>query len=139
MKKIIRYLVIGLGAAVAFLDQPEKGQKFAQMGARLSRGSKMSFKFESWASATSILAGDLVSARAHAERSHSASTSFAPPMRYLSALYCAEGQYEKAFGIADELRKREPDFTLEQLRDDGYPSDSLRKANLLGAIPTQKF
>lgn len=128
-----------LGAATAFLDEPTKGQKFAQIGARLSAGSNSRFKSEAWASAASLLAGDLRSARIHAEISHEKAPSFAPPLRYLSALYCADGRFDLAQQAADKLRLREPGFTLERLRDDGYPSDSLRQANLVSSLPSREI
>ena len=128
-----------LGLAAAFLGESDEGSRIASVGAKLAAGARYSFQTESWASAAALLAGDLATARAHAERSHSKAPTFAPPLRYLSALYCSDGQFERARTVAQKLRVREPDFSFDSLRDEGYPADSVRQARLLDALPAREF
>ncbi|MDJ0629347.1 MAG: hypothetical protein QNJ44_13900 [Rhodobacter sp.] len=130
---------IGLGASAIFLGKEQAGYKIAKVGSRLSIGSRFSFFADSWASAAGVLAGSLKTAEQYAERSHAAAPTYAPPLRYLTALYCASGQFERAEAMAEKLRQREPDFTLERLRDHGYPSDSLRRARLLETLPYREI
>jgi len=130
---------IGLGASAVFLGEENSGHRVAKIGARMSVGSRFSFFADSWACATGLLAGKLDAATQFAERSHASEPGYAPPLRYLTVLYSAGGQIEKAEEMAAKLREREPDFTLETLRDEGYPSDSLRRAKLLDALPSRQI
>lgn len=124
-----------LGVASAFLGQAEKGAALASVGAKLSLRSRFGFQTESWASSANLLAGNLDAAQEHAERSHLLAPKFAPPLRYLTALYCFQGKFEQAYEAATKLQAIEPDFSFDRLRDEGYPVDSLRQANLLKAMP----
>lgn len=124
-----------LGLSSAYLGRAEAGSKFTQMAARLASGSWYSAQAECWASAACAMAGDVTGARAHAERSHAKSREYAPPMRYLSALYCIDGQFDRAMAMAEKLRAREPGFSFESLKQDGYPVRSLRQGGLLEAVP----
>ncbi len=128
-----------LGAAASFLGETQKGHGIAKVGARIGKQSCFSFQAESWASATGLLAGDIGGALKHAERSHMIAPSFAPPMRYLSALYCIDGQFGQAAIVAEKLRSQEPDFTMNSLKQDGYPADSLRRSGLLKHIPAREI
>lgn len=124
-----------LGVAASFLGDAEIGYKFSKIGAKMAAGSHFGYQADCWASSAGLLAGDLDGAKHHAEASHARAPSFAPPMRYLSALYCANGQFDQAQAMVDKLRAREPDFTLDHLRDDGYPTDSLRQARIVDHLP----
>lgn len=128
-----------LGVAAAFLGEEAKGARIAANGARLAAGSRFSFLSDALASSASLVAGDLKTARTFAERGHSKAPDFAPPMRFLSALYCLDGQFEKAHLTATKLRQREPDFSLDRLSDEGYPTDSLRRARILEALPLREI
>lgn len=128
-----------LGAAASFLGEVQHGHGIAKVGARIGRDTSFAFQTESWASATGLMAGDLDGALRHAEQSHRLAPTFAPPMRYLSALYCADGQFNQAVAAAEKLRTQEPDFTMNNLKQDGYPADSLRQSGLLKHLPTQEI
>ena len=128
-----------LGTAAAFLGKGDDGYQITRVGAKLASGTCFSFQTESWASAAGMIAGNFNAARAHAERSHQKAATFAPPLRYLSALYCENGAFAKARDIANKLRVREPGFSLDSLKDDGYPADSLRRGKLLSALPVREI
>lgn len=128
-----------LGVAQAYLGEPDIGFKMSRVGSRLSAGSRYSFQTEAWAMVTGVLAGEFDAAKAHAELCHSKAPTFAPPLRYLSALHCRDGDFERAEQAVERLRAREPDFTLDTLRDDGYPAAGLRKGKVLNALPTREI
>jgi len=128
-----------LGVALAFRGKAEDGRKMSVVGAKMAAGSWYSAQADSWASVAAVLAGDIEGARRSAESSHQKSPAFAPPMRYLSALYCVDGQYDRALEIADKLRVHEPEFTFARLTENGYPADSLRQANVLTALPGKEI
>lgn len=127
-----------LGVASAFLGDSVSGKKFTKIGAKLSEQSWHSAQLEILAGSASLVDGDIKSAQHHSERSHLRSSSYAPPLRFLSAIYFANGDYDGASEMSDKLRVLEPDFKLEQLKDDGYPAESLRKANLLNSLPSRE-
>ena len=127
-----------LGAANSFLGNTEIGKRQAKVGAKLAQSSWHSAMLEAIAGSSSLLDHDIPSARQHSLSSHSASQSFAPPLRFLSAIFCHDGQFAKAKEMADKLRLREPDFSLEHLADEGYPANSLRKAGLLESLPSKE-
>ena len=128
-----------LGLSSAYLGNAENGKKVSKLAAKLAEGSWYSAQADCWASAASVMSGDAEGARQFAERSHRKSESYAPPMRYLSALYCLDGQYDRAISIAEKLREREPDFTFSTLQQDGYPVQSLRQGNVLYALPGREI
>ncbi len=128
-----------LGVAAAFLGEEEKGARIASTGAKLAAGTRYSFMSDALASSAHLVAGDLKSARFFAEIGHGKAPDFAPPLRFLSALYCLDGQFEKAHLAASKLRAREPDFSLDRLLDEGYPTDSLRRARVLDRLPAREI
>lgn len=128
-----------LGVATAFLGEKEKGSRLASIGAKLSSGSRYGFVSDALASSAALVAGDMQTARAFAEIGHNKNPTFAPPLRFLSALYCLDGQFDKAHQAAAKLREREPDFRLSLLKDEGYPADSLRRARILDKLPTTEI
>lgn len=127
-----------LGVASAFLGDTSTGKRSTKVGAKLSDQSWYSAQLEVLASSASLVDGDIKSAKMHAERSHSKSPSFAPPLRFLSAIYHFNGEADNAQLAVKKLRSQEPGFTLLQLKDDGYPAESLRKAELLNALPRRE-
>jgi hypothetical protein len=128
-----------LGLSSAYLGRATDGSKMSETAAHMAAGSWYSAQADCWASAANAMAGDVKAARAHAERSHGKSRTYAPPMRYLSALYCVDGQYDQALAMAEKLKRQEPGFTLDSLRQDGYPVRSLRQAQLLNALPRREI
>lgn len=123
------------GVASAFLGNTTVGKNSAKIGAKLSENAWFSAQMDVLASSASLVDNDIASARRHAELSRQSSPSFAPPLRFLSAIYCQSGEYDRAADAAETLRVQEPNFSLELLKEDGYPSESLRKAGLVEALP----
>jgi tetratricopeptide (TPR) repeat protein len=128
-----------LGLSSAYLGRATDGSKMSETALHMAAGSWYSAQADCWASAANAMAGDVKAARAHAERSHGKSRTYTPPMRYLSALYCVDGQYDQALAMAEKLKRQEPGFTLDSLRQVGYPVQSLRQAQLLNALPRREI
>ena len=124
-----------MGVALAFLGDTARGKAAAKTGAKLSGQAWHCAQLEVLASSASLVAGDVSGALAHAERSHAKSPSYAPPLRFLSAIYHHTNRPNEAQAVVTKLRTQEPDFKLSQLREVGYPSESLRKAKLLESLP----
>ena len=127
-----------LGVASAFLGDAQTGKKLTKVGAVLADGAWHRAQLQILASSASLVAGDVKSAQHHSERSHAASPTYAPPLRFLSAIYFHNGQVESALEASEKLRTFERDFQLERLKDDGYPAESLRKAKLLDRLPRRE-
>lgn len=128
-----------IGVAQAYLGETAEGFRNSQIGSRLATGSCYSFQTEAWSMVTGVLAGKFDAACAHAEMSHSKAPDFAPPLRFLTALHCMAGDFERAHRAAERLRAREPDFTMDMLREDGYPAASLRMGKVLDVLPTREI
>ena len=128
-----------LGRAASFLGEEERGNKLTQYGAKLAAGTKYSFLVDSWASSAGMIAQDLVAARYFCESSHAKAPTFAPPLRFLSALFCAESEFDLARAVVEKLKKQEPDFSLNTLKDVGYPSHTLQQANILKELPKSEI
>ncbi|WP_299847777.1 hypothetical protein [uncultured Paracoccus sp.] len=57
---------------------------------------------------------------------------FRPPLRYLVALNAHLGEEDRAIGYAEQLKKLEPDFSIEQMiGDNHYPASLIRRAGYL--------
>ncbi|WP_188670158.1 hypothetical protein [Neptunicoccus cionae] len=66
------------------------------------------------------------------ESARKTAPNFRPPLRHLLALFAHTGEREKMHIVADQLKRLEPDFSLERFKsDEAYPVRTLRHANLL--------
>ncbi len=83
-------------------------------------------------------ARDYENAIRKAEYALSYSPGFRPPMRHLYVLYLHTRQPDKAAQIVRRLRKIEPDFSLEMIRNNAqYPAGLLRASALI-ELPDSK-
>lgn len=57
--------------------------------------------------------------------------TFRPPQRYLVPLYLRAGKRDHARETLERLRRLEPGFSLEVMREPSYPSAGIRAAGLL--------
>jgi hypothetical protein len=56
---------------------------------------------------------------------------FRPPQRYLVPLYLHLGERDRARGTLERLRRLEPGFSLDAMRESSYPSTGIRASGLL--------
>lgn len=124
-----------MGLAEAHLRDASEGYEKTRVACQLARSSRKSFVFEAWASIAGVMAGDFDASQAHAELSHAKVQSFAPPLRYLTALYLHKGAEQEADQMLQKLRMREPEFDFASLRESNYPAAGLRHSNILTALP----
>ena len=74
-------------------------------------------------------------ARVYFETALARTPCFRTPLRCLYFLYLADCQPEKAERVMTRLTGIEPDFSLDQLRDDpDYPAATLRRSGLITAL-----
>lgn len=128
-----------LGVASAFLGDAKEGKRLSKVGARLSEQAWYNPQLEILASSASLVDGDIAGAEMHAQNSAMRSPSYAPPLRFLSAIYHYTGDQDRALEVEMRLRTREPGFNVGQLKDDGYPAETVRKAGLLKALPKHEI
>lgn len=127
------------GIAKGHLGKPIEGLRDVTLGRRIGGPAPYRFQLDSWGTVAAVMAHDYEAALRFAEASHAQAESFAPPMRYLAAIYFYQGQEDEAERIVDKLRAQEPDFTLETLRDKDYPSAGLRKSRLMSRLPGRQI
>ncbi|MEO1961102.1 MAG: SARP family transcriptional regulator, partial [Paracoccus sp. (in: a-proteobacteria)] len=75
--------------------------------------------------------GDLPAAERYFSTTHGYAPENRPALRFLSAIRYELNDHEGARRALQQLKKLEPDFSLELMGSDGYPVDSLRRAGLL--------
>jgi hypothetical protein len=85
------------------------------------------------------MAGELSDAIHLAEASHALAPTFAPPLRYLSALYVHAGSHDLSMDMVRKLQAREPDFTYERLRDKEYPAAGLHRTPIIDSLPRRQI
>ncbi|GFE63671.1 hypothetical protein [Litoreibacter roseus] len=121
-----------LSTAKLYAGDHEKAHALAFKAQQLGVRSPHSFWWDMGRCVTAALTGRAEEALRLAEVSHALSPHFRPPLRYLTALYAAQGQMEKAIYVARKLKQLEPDFSLERMAQDAkYPVSPLRKSGLL--------
>ena len=57
--------------------------------------------------------------------------TFRPPQRYLVPLYLHAGKRDQARETFERMRRLEPTFSLEVMREPSYPSAGIRTSGLL--------
>lgn len=119
--------------------RPAEALVSARHGAKLAARSSFLHWWESLAALGALGIGDFPTAIRHFEAARSRAPMFRPPLRHLLFLYLDSGQADRAASVMADLRRIEPDFSLDRMRDDpGYPAGTLRSTRLIGlAFPTQ--
>lgn len=110
----------------------EKASESAEISANLT--SKPQFRH--WWYMTCCLArfaaGDYKGAIKYGEYTSALAPNFRPPLRHLYALYLERQDFENAKKTIVSLRKMEPQFSLQMIRDtDTYPAGILRRSPLI--------
>jgi tetratricopeptide (TPR) repeat protein len=119
------------GTASADLGLGEQGYRHALTALAIGGNGPYRFQMMNLCCVAAILSGRYREAVHYAECAHALSPDFLPPLRYLAALYFHSGDVEKAARFVRELRRHEPDFTVELLRDERYPATTLRRTPLI--------
>ena len=124
-----------LGIVRGHLGQAEQGYNDTLIARDLAGSSPFRFLFDALCCIVGSVAGKYEDAIRFGEASHTMSPSFAPPLRFLSALYLKNGQYKQSMSMVKKMQKLEPNFSYDLLKEEGYPAASLRKTELLSLLP----
>lgn len=120
--------------AVQYTGDAETAYLAARRAHNLARGTKLEF----WAAFQRSLSAALVRKPEEAlhlgEISNALAPNFAPPLRYLLALYSNLDDVESARRVLKNLERMEADFSLDRIvHDPEYPMSIARSAGLLDA------
>lgn len=130
---------VGLGLAKCHLGKPEEGFLDTLTASSMAGTAPYRFHLDGLSCIAGVMAGDFDKATICGEVSHANAPSFAPPLRYLSALYLHSGNHEASRKKVLQLKTLEKDFSLESLKDEAYPAAGLQRSNLLNAIPVRQI
>ena len=127
-----------LGIAECHLGRSKIGLEHALTGRRISGSSPLRFQVDALSCIAATMAGDLETAIECGESGHALAPTFAPPLRYLSAIYLLRGEHEQSLEKVTTLQALEPDFSYAMLGDKSYPTAGLQRSRLLAALPTRQ-
>jgi tetratricopeptide (TPR) repeat protein len=120
------------GTASAHAGRPEEGYRHALRALSIAGNGPYRYQVMMDCCLTAIMTGRYREAVFHAECARALAPDYLPPIRYLAALYFHGDSHEKAVRMVRELQRREPDFSVELLRDERYPAATLRCTPLIG-------
>jgi tetratricopeptide (TPR) repeat protein len=126
-----------LGIAKSYLGKPEEGFRDTQLARTIAGSAPFRFQIDALACIAGTMAGEVDKAIYLAETSHAQAPTFAPPMRYLSALYAHTGQFDLSFDMVRKLQATEPDFSYDKLRDKAYPAAGLHRTSIISSLPSR--
>ncbi|MDQ8732843.1 hypothetical protein [Bradyrhizobium sp. LHD-71] len=124
-----------LGTAKSYLGKSIEGMQHTLYAREIAGLAPYRFQLDSVSCIASVVAGGTNHAIDLAETCHALSPTYAPPLRYLSALYAHRGDYELAHACVEKLRVNEPDFSFEKLRDKAYPAAGLHRTAIIASLP----
>jgi DNA-binding SARP family transcriptional activator len=111
---------------------PVDAYAVADLGAGLAARSGFLHWWEMHKGLAATQMGDFETAITCFEAARSRAPHFRAPLRHLIFLYLKRGQPENAMRALTNLKRLEPDFSLNLIREDpAYPAGTLRRADLL--------
>jgi tetratricopeptide (TPR) repeat protein len=127
-----------LGIAKSYLGKSAEGMRHTLLAREIAGTAPYRYQLDTLSCIASTLAGDMNRAIHLAEASHAFAPSFAPPLRYLSALYAHKGEHDLSHQMVLKLKINEPDFDYDKLRDTAYPSAGLHRADIIASLPKKQ-
>jgi tetratricopeptide (TPR) repeat protein len=124
-----------LGTAKSYLGKSVEGMQHTLHARAIAGPAPYRYQLDSVSSIASLVAGDVNGAIVLAEACHALAPTFAPSLRYLSALYAHKGDHERSFEMVQKLQINEPDFSFDKLRDKAYPVAGLHRTPLIASLP----
>jgi len=128
-----------LGIAKSYLGKSEEGFHHTILARAIAGSSPFRYQLDALSCIAGTMAGELDRAIHLAEASHALAPTFAPPLRYLSALYAHDGQHERSFEMVERLQAIEPDFSYDKLRDKSYPAAGLHRSSIIESLPKRQI
>ena len=127
-----------LGIAECHLGKTKAGFEHALIAREIAGATPFRFQIEGLGCIASCIVGDVDQAIWCGEASHALAPTFAPPLRYLSALYLVRGQQTSSLEAVGKLQAIEPDFSYDILRDKSYPAAGLHRSKFLNSLPIRE-
>lgn len=124
-----------LGVAESHRGNTEIGFEYTRRAKQAASHTPFFYQINALHCIAGTIGGRYNEAIAAAEMSHALEERFAPPLRYLSALYLWKGDEQRSQTAVAKLRQLEPDFDYPVLRDPSYPSGGLQRSGLLALLP----
>ena len=128
-----------LGIAKSYLGKPEEGFHHTLLARAIAGTAPFRYQMDALSCIAGTMAGELEKAVHLAEASHALAPTFAPPLRYLSALYAHEGKHDLSFEMVRKLQTSEPDFSYDKLRDKAYPAAGLHRTSIIDSLPARQI
>jgi len=120
-----------LGRAKSYLGKFEEGYQLAAKAREICGPGPHQHTLDFLCGITAILSNRYEEALRLGEMNRALAPDYRPPQRYLVPLYLQAGKQEKAREVYDNLKKIEPDFSLQAMKEKSYPSAGLRASGLL--------
>jgi tetratricopeptide (TPR) repeat protein len=127
-----------LGIAKSHLGKSAEGMRHTMLAREIAGTAPYRYQLDTLSCIASTMAGDMNRAIHMAEASHALAPSFAPPMRYLSALYAHKGEHDLSHQMVQKLKISEPDFDYDKLRDTTYPAAGLHRSSIIASLPKKQ-
>jgi tetratricopeptide (TPR) repeat protein len=124
-----------LGIAKSYLGKSAEGFRHTLLARTIAGSSPFRYQLDALSCIAGTMAGELDKAVHLGEASHALAPQFAPPMRYLSALYAHGKQHDLSAAMVRKLQATEPDFSYDSLRDTGYPAAGLHRTSIIRSLP----
>lgn len=112
----------------------DEANRAALRAQRNASGLPHSFSWDLLACFTTLSVGDSAAAFDMALSSHRKMPFYRPALRYLTVLSSLADRPDDAERYAGQLRRLEPDFTVQLLLRDSYPVATLRDLGLIDAL-----
>jgi len=120
-----------LGRAKSYLGDHEAGYRETCRALELSGQAPYRYMLHTLSGMTALLSGRLEEAVRAFEIACALAPSYRPPQRSLVPLYLRLGERDKARDAFERLRRLEPTFSLDVMRESSYPSTGIRASGLL--------
>src|SRR3954451_10336434 len=120
-----------LGRAKSYLGEHEAGYVATRRGLDLSGQAPYRYNLYALHGITALLSGRFDEAVRAGEIACALAPTFRPPQRFLVPLYLHAGRRDRARETYERLRRLEPTFSLEMMRESSYPSSGIRASGLL--------
>lgn len=120
-----------LGRAKSYLGDHEAGYRETCRGLELSGQAPYRYMLHTLCGMTALLSGRFVEAVRASEIACALAPAYRPPQRSLVPLYLKLGERDKARAAFERLRRLEPTFSLDAMRETTYPSTGIRASGLL--------
>lgn len=119
-----------LGISKMHLGDLEGAHECTSYARNISGHGPQKYQLNMLACQTAMVTGRFDEAIKLAELTMALAPNYAPPKRYLAALLLNADREQDANRVLADLKRLEPDFSLDQMTDPAYPASALRLSPL---------